>query len=191
MEVESPLKTVKKPINDSPLQTSETPSHLPFIISSKSSKASTKKIPLTTTIRKGIIVKANSQSSPLHNLLNLLLVWKKNARRGGLFVRVNKEVDSDKGSPSDSEYDDYSLLETYNEEEDDDDGCIDDELNDDGNLEYVDDSCEPLEDPLWGNHIAENDNESNYIQRFFQNGVMYVDRGWSNINLAPWKIFNI
>ena len=53
----------------------------------------------------------------------------------------------------------------------------------------MDDSYEPFEDPLWGNHVVENDNESNYIQRLFQNGEMYVDRGWGNINLALWQIF--
>ena len=58
-------------------------------------------------------------------------------------------------------------------------------MSDDGNLEYVDDIYEPFEDPLWGNHVLENDNESNYIQRLFQNGEMYMDRGWGNINLAP------
>ena len=85
------------------------------------------------------------------------------------------EVDCDEGCPSDSEDDDYSPSETDSEDDDDDD-CIDDELGDDGNLEYVDYSYEPFEDPLWGNHEVENDNESNYIQRLVQNGEMYVDR---------------
>ena len=64
MEVESSLKTFENtPINDSPLQTSKTPSQIPLTISFKSSKASTKKIPTITAIRKGILVKASSQSS--------------------------------------------------------------------------------------------------------------------------------
>ena len=44
MEVESSLKTFENtPIKDSPLQRSEIPSQIPLTISSKSSKASTKK----------------------------------------------------------------------------------------------------------------------------------------------------
>ena len=57
------------------------------------------------------------------------------------------EVDGDEGCPSDIEDDDYSPSETDSEDDDDDDR-IDDEFNDDGNLEYVDDSYEPFEDPL-------------------------------------------
>ena len=75
------------------------------------------------------------------------------------------ELDDDEGCPFDSEDDDYSSSETDSEDDDDDDNCSDNELSDDGNLEYMDDSYEPFEDPLWGNHVAENDNESNYIQR--------------------------
>lgn len=53
--------------------------------------------------------------------------------------------------------------------DDDDDESINNELTNDGNLEYVDDSYEPFEDPIWGNHIDENEDNSNYIQMLFQN----------------------
>ena len=68
---------------------------------------------------------------------------------------------------------------------------INDDLSDvDGDdIGYVNDDYQPYEDPICANPFGEDVDDVNYIQRVFKNGQMYVDQGWENIKLAPWRIF--